>query len=133
MATMVHKAGTALATGARNSGISGVYTQTSGESAGGELKLIFDETGADLAAYVTDPHKEYTFEAVLAANAPDHEIGDIVTLADSGDTPCLVTKWEVSASNEDVKKVSIGLRPTSLSAPAQGGASEGGQDEGVGG
>jgi len=130
MATMAHKAGTALATGARNSGISGVYTQTSGESAGGELKLIFDETGADLAAYVTDPHKEHTFEAVLAANAPDHEIGDIVMLPE-GDQPCLVTKWDVSESNEDVKKVSIGLRPTSLSAP-QVSAPQDGQG-GVGG
>lgn len=131
MATMVHKAGTRLQTGARSSGMTGVYTQTSGKSAGGELKLIFDETGADLAAYVTDPHDEHTFEAVLAANAPDHEIGDIVSLPE-GDQPCLVTKWDVSESNDDVKKVSIGLRPTSLSAPAQGGASEGGQG-GVGG
>ena len=131
MATMVHKAGTALATGARSSGITGVYTQTSGESAGGELKLIFDETGADLAAYVTDPHKEHTFEAVLAANAPDHEIGDIVLLPD-GDTPCLVTKWDKTESNEDVKKVSIGLRPTSLSAPAQSSSSGGGGGGGEG-
>lgn len=114
MATMVHKAGTELQTGAADTGISGVYTQTSGRNAAGELKLIYDETGADLAAYVTDPHKEHSFEAVLAADVEDRDIGDLVTV---GTARYLVTRWDVSEANDDVKKVSIGLRSTTLQAP----------------
>ena len=114
MSTIVHKAGTALQTGASGTGIPGVYTQTSGRNAGGELKLVFDETGADLAAYVTDPHKEHSFEAVLAADVEDRDIGDLVTV---GTARYLVTRWDVSEANDDVKKVSIGLRPTALQAP----------------
>jgi hypothetical protein len=115
---MVHKAGTALATGATATGITGVYTQTSGRNAAGELKFIHDETGADLAVYVTDPHKELSFEAVFAATVADHDIGDVVTVGTGGDArKYIVTQWDVTESNEDVKKVSIGLRPTTLSEP----------------
>lgn len=118
MAAMVHKAGTALQTGATASPVANTYTQTDTRSAAGELRIIHDEDGEDLSAYVTDPHDEMTFEAVLAASVTDKEIGDIVTI---GTKKYFVTQWQVSESNEDVKKVSIGLRSTSLSAPTQPG------------
>ncbi len=113
MAAMVHKAGTALQTGATDTGISGVHTQTSGKSAAGELKIIRDNTGADLSAYVKDPHDEMSFEAVLAADVADQDIGDIVTIAGGS---YMVTKWDKTESNEDIKKVSIGVRSTTLQA-----------------
>ena len=119
MAAMVHKAGTALATGATASGIAKTHTQTSGKNAAGELKFIFDESGADLAVYVTDPHKELSFEAVLESDYTDHDIGDLVTVGEGNSAvKYIVTQWNVTESNEDVKKVSIGLRPTTLNAPA---------------
>lgn len=120
MAAMVHKAGTALATGATDiiSVVPGVHTQTSGRSAAGELKILHDTDGTDLAAYVTDPHEELSFEAVFEASVADKEIGDIVTISTK---KYLVTQWSVTESNDDVKKVSIGLRSTSLSAPSSPG------------
>lgn len=54
MAAMEKKLGTTLATGASASPVSGTHTQSDKRSAGGELKIIHDETGADLAVYVTD-------------------------------------------------------------------------------
>lgn len=122
MAAMTHKAGTALKTGATSTGITGVHTQTSGKSAAGELDIIHDEAGADLSAYVKDPHDELSFEAVLEATVVDKEIGDVITIG-SGATvkKYLVTQWNVTESNADVKKVSIGLRSTTLSAPTSGG------------
>ena len=115
MASMVHKAGTALQTGATDTGITGLHTQTSGRNAAGELRIIRDKDGVDLSAYVTDPHDEMSFEAVMAANVADKGIGDIVTISTKN---YFVTQWQVTESNEDVKKVSIGLRSTTLSAPA---------------
>lgn len=118
MAAMVHKAGTALQKGATACPIANTYTQSDTRSAAGELKFIRDEDGDDLSAYVTDPHEEMTFEAVLAASVTDKAIGDIVTVDSKS---YMVTQWQVTESNEDVKKVSIGLRSTSLSAPTQSG------------
>lgn len=115
MASMVHKAGTALQTGATDTGIAGLHTQTSGRNAAGELRIIRDKDGVDLSAYATDPHDEMSFEAVMAADVADKGIGDIVTISTKH---YFVTQWQVTESNEDVKKVSIGLRSTTLSAPA---------------
>ncbi len=117
MASMEHKAGAALQTGATDTGISGVHTQSDTRSAGGELRIFRDKDGEEISAYVADPHDEMTFEAVLAASVQDKEIGDLVT---SGQKAYLVTRWDVSESNDDVKKVSIGLRSTNLTAPAAG-------------
>ena len=111
MAAITHKLGTELQTGATACPVSGTHTQTSRRSAGGELRIIHDETGADLAVYVTDPHEEQSFEAVLASSATDHGIGEEVD-------GFVVTQWEVVESNEDVKRVSIGLRTVDLSAPS---------------
>ena len=112
---MEHKAGIELQTGATSPGIAGVHTQSSGRNAGGELRIIHDANGVELAAYAIDPHTEMTFEAVLASSVADKEIGDIITI---GEQRYLVTAWNVTESNEDVKKVSISARSTSLSAAA---------------
>lgn len=115
MAALTQKAGAALQTGATASPVSGTYTQSDRRQSAGELKIYRDETGADVSAYVADPHSEMTFEAVLAASVADKEIGDLVTM-DSNNY--LVTEWTVNESNGDVKKVTIGLRSTTLSAPS---------------
>lgn len=105
--SMVKKLGTTLQTGVTASGISGVHEQTSTKESAGELKIIKDRLGKDMSVYAVDGHKEYSFEAVLESNVSDKEIGDPITLAGiSG----VVTKWVVTESNEDVKKVSIGIR-----------------------
>lgn len=114
MASMVHAAGSALQTGATASPIDKTHTQSSTRSAAGDLVILRDKDGVDLAAYVTDPHEELTFEALIEKNVADKSIGDIVTI---GEKKYLVTQWQVSESNEDVKRVSIGLRSTTLSAP----------------
>ena len=104
---MTKKLGAALQTGVTASGISGVHEQSATRSAAGELKVFKDKDGNDVSVYVVDKHREYSFEAVLAASVADREIGDTVTVA--GVTG-VVTRWDVSESNEDVKKVSIGVR-----------------------
>lgn len=119
MAALVKKAGVELQTGATDSGISGTYTQTSGREAAGELKIYRDEDGEDISAYVADPHKELTFEAVLASTVADEEIGNPITI--NGHT-FLVTQWRVTESNDDVKKVSIGARSTDITASSGGGS-----------
>lgn len=117
MAAMTHKLGTELQTGATECPVSGAHTQTARRSAGGELRIIHDETGADLSVYVTDPHKKQSFEAVLAANTPDKDIGDLVTVSD---TKYVITQWEVTETNDDVKRVSVGLRTVDASLTAPG-------------
>lgn len=112
MAALVKKLGTELQTGADASPVTGTHSQSSTKTAGGELKIIRNETGVDLAVYVTDPHTEMTFEAVLAASTADKEIGDPVTI---DNVKYVVTQWEVTGSNDDVKKVRIGLRSTDIS------------------
>ncbi len=112
MAALEKKLGTDLQTGADASPVTGTHSQTSTKAAGGELKIIHDETGADLAVYVVDPHTQQSFEAVLAASTTDKEIGDPVTI---DNVKYVVTQWEVTGSNDDVKKVRIGLRSTDIS------------------
>lgn len=113
MSALEKKLGTELATGATESPVSGTHTQTDRRSAGGELKIIRDENGDDLAVYVTDPHSELSFEAVMEASVADKEIGDSVTY--DGDT-YVVTQWEVTETNDDVKRVSIGLRSVDIAS-----------------
>lgn len=123
--TMVKKAGTALQTGATASPVAKTHTQTSGRNSAGELEIIHDETGKDISIYVKDPHKELSFEAVLEADAADKEIGDVITVSSgSGSsattTKYIVTQWNVTEANDDVKKVSIGLRTTDLTETQPG-------------
>jgi len=104
---MVKALGTNLKTGVTSSGIAGVHEQSATKSQAGELKSYKDRNGNDIAVYVTDRHVEYSFEAIIEASVADKQIGDRATVAGiSG----VVTKWDVTESNEDVKKVSIGIR-----------------------
>lgn len=99
--------GTALQTGVDASGISGVHEQSSGKNAGGELKYYYDKDGDMLSIYTWDKHSEYNFEALLETTVQDQEIGDTITI--NGET-CVVTQWNVTARNDDVKRVTIGAR-----------------------
>lgn len=126
MATMVHKAGTALKTGATASPVTGTHTQSDTISSAGDLKFYYKADGSDLSVYVSDPHKELSFEAVLESTVADKEIGDPITVTTGEGSSAvtlkyIVTQWQVTESNDDVKKVSIGLRSTTLSAPTQSG------------
>lgn len=113
MAALEKKAGVELQTGATQCPVSGAYTQSDTRSAAGELRIIRDESGDDVSAYVSDPHVELSFEAVLASSVTDKGIGDSVTISNKR---YLVTEWRVTESNDDVKKVTVGLRSTDISA-----------------
>lgn len=124
MATMVHKAGTALKTGATASPVTGTHTQSDTISSEGEIKIYYKADGSDLSVYVADPHKELSFEAVIEATVTDKDKGDPITVTTGEGSSAvtlkyIVTQWLVTESNDDVKKVSIGLRSTTLSAPTQ--------------
>ena len=99
--------GTALQTGVDASGISGVHEQSSGKNAAGELKYFYDKDYNMLSIYTVDKHKEYSFEALLETTVEDKDIGDEISI--NGAT-CVVTQWNVTARNDDVKRVSIGAR-----------------------
>lgn len=104
---MEKKIGKTLQTGVDASGIGGVHEQSSTKSAAGELKVYKDRNGNDISVYLVDKHTEYSFEAILESSVPDKDIGDSVTL--NGITG-VVTKWDKTAQNDDVKKVSVGIR-----------------------
>lgn len=99
--------GTALQTGVTETGISGVHEQTSGHNAGGELKYYYDKDGDMLSVYVWDQHDEYSFEVLLETSVADKTIGNSITI--NGET-CVVTQWNVTERNDDVKRVSIAAR-----------------------
>ena len=107
MSAMEHKLGTQLATGATASPVNKTHTQTARRAAGGDLRIIHDETGADLAVYVTDPHKEQSFEAVMEADAEDKEIGDLVTV---NNTKYVLKQWEENKENNKAKSESISMK-----------------------
>ena len=122
MAIMVHKAGTALQTGASASPVTGTHTQSDTKSSAGELKFYYKADGSDLSVYVADPHKELSFEAVIETTVADKEIGDPISVTTGEGSSAvtakyIVTQWQVTETNNDVKKVSIGLRSTTLDAP----------------
>jgi len=104
---MIKSLGKALQTGVTASGISGVHEQSSTNSASGELKTYKDKNGNVISVYVTDRHKEYSFEAILESTVQDKNVGDTTTV---GGITGVITKWDVTESNEDVKKVSVGIR-----------------------
>lgn len=104
---MVKAIGANLQTGVTSSGIGGVHEQSATKSSAGELKDYKDRNGNPVSVYVTDRHKEYSFEAILESSVADKEIGERATVAGiSG----VVTKWDVTETNDDVKKVSVGIR-----------------------
>lgn len=115
MALMQHKAGTALKTGISQITIAGVHAQSSSKNSAGELKFYHKADGSDLAAYVSDPHKEISFEAVIEATAPEYGIGDLATI---GNKTYIITAWNITETNDDVNKVSGTMRETTLTAPS---------------
>ena len=104
---MTKALGTALQTGVTGSGITGVHEQSGGKNAGGELKFYYDKDYNMISVYTADKHKEYSFEALLETAVVDKDIGDSLTI-DS--TTCVVTRWDVTERNDDVKRVSIAAR-----------------------
>ena len=70
----------------------------------GELKSYKNEDGEDISVYVVDKHKEISFEAIFSSTVTDKEVGDSITI---GGHTYLITSWNVTESNEDVKKVSF--------------------------
>lgn len=106
---MVKKLGTALATGVTASGVTGVHEQTGSKRAGGEFKTYYDKDGNEISVYVFDDHKEYSWTALIETSVADKSIGDSIAI-DGETDPCLVTQWEVSEQNDDVKRVNIGAR-----------------------
>ncbi len=110
--------GKELQTGVDASGIQGVHEQSSGKNAGGELKYYYDKDGDMLSIYTWDKHSEYNFEALLETTVADKAIGATITI---NNETCVVTQWNVTARNDDVKRVTIGARTCpdiSDSAPA---------------
>ena len=104
---MTKALGTTLQTGVTSSGISGVHEQSSGKNAGGDLKYYYDKDGDMLSVYVWDQHDEYSFEALLETSVTDQDIGDTITI---NSQTCVVTQWNVTERNDDVKRVSIAAR-----------------------
>ena len=104
---MTKALGTALQTGVTASGITGVHEQSGGKNAGGELKFYYDKDYNMISVYTVDKHKEYSFEALLETAVVDKEIGDSLTI---NNTTCVVTRWDVTERNDDVKRVSIAAR-----------------------
>ena len=112
--------GAALQTGVDASGISGVHEQSSGKNAGGELKYYYDKDYNMLSIYTVDKHTEYSFEALLETSVDDKEIGDTITI---NSETCVVTQWNVTARNDDVKRVAIGARTCPDITSGSGGGS----------
>lgn len=110
---MTKKLGTTLQTGVTASGVSGVHEQTGGHSAGGELSPFYDKDGNEISVYIFDDHTEYRWTALMESSVTDKKKGDLITV---GTTQCYVLEWEVTESNNDVKRVNISARTTTLTA-----------------
>ena len=116
---MTKKLGTALATGVTASGISGLHEQSGNRNAGGELKTYYDKDGNEISVYLFDDHKEYSWSALMETAVPDKSKGDPITV---DNTQCYVTQWDVAEQNDDVKRVNIGCRTTTLSTSSGSGS-----------
>ena len=112
---MTKKLGTALQTGVTASGVSGVHEQTGEKSAGGELQTFYDKDGNEVSVYLFDDHTEYRWTALMESTVTDKKKGDTITV---GTATCYVLEWNVTEANNDVKRVNISARTTSLSAGA---------------
>ncbi len=110
---MTKKLGATLQTGVTASGISGVHEQTGGHSAGGELKSFYDKDGNEISVYLFDDHTEYRWTAIMESTVADKKKGDPITV---GSSSGYVLEWEVTEANNDVKRVNITARTTSISA-----------------
>ena len=112
---MTKKLGTSLQTGVDASGISGIHEQSGGRNAGGETKIYNDKDGNPIAVYLEDGHIQYSWTALMESSVADKEKGDPITVDNK---QCFVTQWDVTMQNDDVKRVSIGLR--SVDIPGSG-------------
>lgn len=110
---MTKKLGATLQTGVTASGISGVHEQTGGKSAGGELQTFYDKDGNEVSVYIFDDHTEYRWTAIMESSVTDKKKGDTITV---GSSTCYVMEWEVTEANNDVKRVNITARTTTLTA-----------------
>ena len=108
---MTKKLGATLQTGVTASGITGVIEQTGGHSAGGELQTFYDKDGNEVSVYIFDDHTEYRWTALMESTVADKKKGDPITV---GSAQCYVTEWEVTEANNDVKRVNISARTTTL-------------------
>lgn len=114
---MTKKLGATLQTGVTASGISGVHEQTGGHSAGGELQTFYDKDGNEISVYIFDDHTEYRWTAIMESTVTDKKKGDPITV---GSASCYVQEWEVTEANNDVKRVNITARTTTLTAGGSG-------------
>lgn len=110
---MTKKLGKTLQTGVTASGITGIHEQTGGHSAGGELQTFYDKDGNEISVYLFDDHTEYRWTAIMESTVADKKKGDPITIgSDTG----YVMAWEVTEANNDVKRVNITARSTTLTA-----------------
>lgn len=105
--SMTKKLGKALQTGVTSAGITGLHEQTGGRNAGGDVQVFRDKNGTPISVYLVDGHKEYSWTALMETSVADKEKGDPITI-DGVTDPCYVTQWDVTESNDDVKRVNIG-------------------------
>ena len=110
---MTKKLGATLQTGVTASGIPGVHEQTGGHSAGGELQTFYDKDGNEISVYIFDDHTEYRWTAIMESTVGDKKKGDPITVDSAS---CYVMEWEVTEANNDVKRVNITARTTTLTA-----------------
>ena len=107
---MTKKLGKTLQTGVTASGITGIHEQTGGHSAGGELQTFY---GNEISVYLFDDHTEYRWTAIMESTVEDKKKGDPITI---GSETGYVMAWEVTEANNDVKRVNITARSTTLTA-----------------
>ena len=107
---MTKKLGKTLQTGVTASGITGIHEQTGGHSAGGELQTFYDK---EISVYLFDDHTEYRWTAIMESTVEDKKKGDPITI---GSETGYVMAWEVTEANNDVKRVNITARSTTLTA-----------------
>ena len=110
---MTKKLGATLQTGVTASGVSNVHEQTGSKKAAGELKTFYDKDGNEVSVYIFDDHTEYSWTALIESSVTDKAIGDTITV---GSTTCYVTQWDIEEKNDDVKRVNISCRTTTLTA-----------------
>ncbi|MBO7688830.1 MAG: hypothetical protein J6V72_20790 [Kiritimatiellae bacterium] len=113
---MTKKLGTTLAAGVTASGVTGLHEQSGNRNARGELKTYYDKDGNEISVYIFDDHKEFSWSALMESTVADKALGDPITV---GTDQCYVTQWEVAEQNDDVKRVNIGCRTTTLTVAAQ--------------
>jgi hypothetical protein len=110
---MTKKLGATLQTGVTPSGITGVHEQTGSHSAGGELQTFYDKDGNEISVYLFDDHTEYRWTAIMESTVEDKKKGDPIMI---GSVAGYVKEWNVTEANNDVKRVDITARSTTLTA-----------------